>query len=114
MTASGDGQFGGVNLDGNSSLNTAGGNVAGRDQTIVHGDLYQGAPPQEPPPPPFMAPAYDATRFVEQPAELAELQRLLLDEVGKPVALTAALHGAGGFGKTALAARLCWVSISVE
>ncbi|MBV8524362.1 MAG: toll/interleukin-1 receptor domain-containing protein, partial [Acetobacteraceae bacterium] len=56
---------------------------------------------------PFMAPLDDEGRFIERPAELGELIELLLNSSGDPVAITAALRGAGGFGKTALAARLC-------
>jgi WD40 repeat protein len=47
--------------------------------------------------------------FVARPAEFDELLALLLDSRGKtPVAITAALRGAGGFGKTTLAQALCW------
>ena len=46
--------------------------------------------------------------FVQRPAEFDQLVRLLLDgERGEPVAITAALRGAGGYGKTTLARALC-------
>ena len=51
----------------------------------------------EPPPP----------DFVPRPAEFARLKQLLLDTRGEPVAITAALRGAGGYGKTTLARALC-------
>ena len=46
--------------------------------------------------------------FVERPREYNELLRCLLNnESQDPVAITAALKGAGGFGKTLLARKLC-------
>jgi hypothetical protein len=45
--------------------------------------------------------------FVPRPAEFARLKQLLLDTHGEPVAITAALRGAGGYGKTTLARALC-------
>jgi WD40 repeat protein len=46
--------------------------------------------------------------FVPRPREFEALRDLLLDpEREEPVAVTAALRGAGGFGKTALALALC-------
>ncbi|HEY2016989.1 MAG TPA: TIR domain-containing protein, partial [Bryobacteraceae bacterium] len=56
---------------------------------------------------PFMAPELPAN-FVERKAEFAQLRASLL-EPGRQnaVAITTALHGAGGFGKTTLAAALC-------
>jgi hypothetical protein len=56
---------------------------------------------------PFMAPLPEPASFVERPAPLATLKRLLLDPSGDGLALTAMVNGPGGFGKTALAARLC-------
>jgi hypothetical protein len=56
---------------------------------------------------PFMAPFSEPTTFIERPARLAELKRLLLDASDEGLALTAMVIGPGGFGKTALAARLC-------
>ena len=53
---------------------------------------------------PFMAPDLPP-HFVERPREFGELKSLLLR--GEPVAITTALKGAGGFGKTTLAAALC-------
>lgn len=56
---------------------------------------------------PFMAPDL-RTDFVERPGKLEEVLRQLLGEDRRnPVAITTALHGAGGFGKTTLAAALC-------
>jgi WD40 repeat protein len=47
--------------------------------------------------------------FVPRPEEFDQLLAFLLDSQGKtPVAITAALRGAGGFGKTTLAQALCW------
>jgi hypothetical protein len=46
--------------------------------------------------------------FVERPKELAALKSALLDPARQgTVGITTALKGAGGFGKTALARRLC-------
>ncbi len=45
--------------------------------------------------------------FIERPEKFAEIKKKLLDAQGEPVAITAALRGAGGFGKTALANALC-------
>ena len=46
--------------------------------------------------------------FVARPAEFDQLLNLLLDEKREePVAITAALKGAGGYGKTTLAKALC-------
>lgn len=56
---------------------------------------------------PFMAPPLPAD-FVPRPRELDALKGLLLSaEQGDAVAITTALAGAGGFGKTTLAAALC-------
>lgn len=55
---------------------------------------------------PFMADELTSD-FVARPAEFDKLKRRLLDPRGHPVAITAALRGAGGFGKTALANALC-------
>ena len=55
----------------------------------------------------FMAPALPAD-FIKRPQEFDKLKGMLLDpERGDPVAITTALQGAGGFGKTTLAAALC-------
>jgi WD40 repeat protein len=56
---------------------------------------------------PFMAPDQPGA-FVPRPTEFKQLKALLLD-AGKrdPVAITSALTGAGGFGKTTLACALC-------
>jgi WD40 repeat protein len=46
--------------------------------------------------------------FVERPGEFYQLLKLLIDEHREePVAITAALRGAGGYGKTTLAKALC-------
>ena len=46
--------------------------------------------------------------FVPRPGEFDQLLRLLIDErQGEPVAIAAALKGAGGYGKTTLAKALC-------
>ncbi len=55
---------------------------------------------------PFMADALPEG-FVARPEEFDRLKRSLLDAHGEPVAITAALRGAGGYGKTALANALC-------
>jgi len=56
---------------------------------------------------PFMAPDLPQ-HFVERPAEFGALKSLLLTpDRTQPVAITTALAGAGGFGKTTLAAALC-------
>jgi hypothetical protein len=48
------------------------------------------------------------SNFVPRPAEYDKLKSLLLSpDRGQPVAITTALTGAGGFGKTTLAAALC-------
>ena len=56
---------------------------------------------------PFMAP--DLPRpFVPRPREFEAVLNLLLDRTHQnPVAITTALHGAGGHGKTTLATALC-------
>jgi hypothetical protein len=56
---------------------------------------------------PFMAPDLPV-HFVERPNEYEALKTLLLSpDRTQPVAITTALAGAGGFGKTTLAAALC-------
>jgi WD40 repeat protein len=55
---------------------------------------------------PFMADALP-DGFVARPEEFDRLKRTLLDAPGEFVAITAALRGAGGYGKTALANALC-------
>jgi hypothetical protein len=56
---------------------------------------------------PFMAPDLPP-HFVPRPAEFGALKKLLLLEGrGQAVAITTAVTGAGGFGKTTLAAALC-------
>jgi NB-ARC domain len=46
--------------------------------------------------------------FVRRPRELDQLVASLLDRTGEePVAITAALKGAGGYGKTTLARAIC-------
>jgi hypothetical protein len=53
----------------------------------------------------MMAPE-SPTDFVERPAEFDALKKELLDSKGDAVAITAALRGAGGYGKTTLAKAL--------
>jgi hypothetical protein len=53
----------------------------------------------------MMAPEPPAD-FVARPVEFAELKKQLLDSKGDAVAITAALRGAGGYGKTTLARAL--------
>jgi WD40 repeat protein len=56
---------------------------------------------------PFMAPDLPSG-FVPREREFGELLRLLLDrDRMQPVAITTALQGAGGYGKTTLAIALC-------
>ncbi|MFM7394671.1 MAG: NB-ARC domain-containing protein [Cyanobium sp.] len=56
---------------------------------------------------PFMAPDLPIG-FVQREKEFDQLRSFLLDpERSDPVAITTALTGAGGFGKTTLAAALC-------
>jgi hypothetical protein len=56
---------------------------------------------------PFMAPDLPEG-FVERPQEFSQLLDYLLDSNRQnPVTITSALHGAGGFGKSTLAAALC-------
>ncbi len=46
--------------------------------------------------------------FVERPGEFRQLREKLLDEKREePIAITAALRGAGGYGKTTMARALC-------
>ncbi|MER9134745.1 TIR domain-containing protein [Mesorhizobium sp. M0830] len=54
---------------------------------------------------PFLAPEPPAG-FVDRPEEYERVKRALIDGKGDAVAITAALRGAGGYGKTSLAARL--------
>jgi WD40 repeat protein len=54
---------------------------------------------------PFMAPPLPEG-FVQRPGEFDKLKKELLDAKGDAVSITAALRGAGGFGKTVLAAAL--------
>jgi WD40 repeat protein len=56
---------------------------------------------------PFMAPDLPPS-IVQRPVQFDELLKLLIDPVReRPLAVTAALEGAGGFGKTTLALSLC-------
>lgn len=70
------------------------------------GDLHR---PCETPRVPFMAEDLPKD-FVARPEEFEPIIRLLLDkerEQRNPVAITTALRGAGGFGKTTLARAVC-------
>jgi WD40 repeat protein len=63
---------------------------------------------------PFMAPDFP-DGFVTRPKEYEQLLTFLLGADRRdPVANTTALHGAGGFGKTTLAAALCHEEAIVE
>jgi WD40 repeat protein len=63
--------------------------------------------PRKPARVPFMAPALP-DGFIERPREFEQLKNLLLDPGHQnPIAITTDLRGAGGFGKTTLAAALC-------
>ena len=56
---------------------------------------------------PFME-GYLPPDFVQRPNEFKKLISMLLDEKREnPIAITAALHGAGGYGKTTIASALC-------
>jgi len=55
---------------------------------------------------PFMAAAPEPG-FIPRPNEYAALKQAVLSEGHEPIAITAALRGAGGFGKTELARYLC-------
>jgi WD40 repeat protein len=58
-------------------------------------------------PVPFMVEGLPAN-FVQRPQEFESLIRCLLDEQREdPIAITATLRGAGGYGKTTLACALC-------
>lgn len=65
------------------------------------------SPPRISPPPPFMAPT-PPPDFVPRSQEFNQLLTYLIDvKYNLPVALTASITGAGGFGKTTLAQALC-------
>jgi WD40 repeat protein len=69
--------------------------------------VFVNAPPQPvPPAAPLMAPA-PPDDFVPRPHEFNQLLAHLCSSDSGPVAITAALAGAGGFGKTTLAQALC-------
>src|SRR5690606_15693849 len=56
---------------------------------------------------PFMAPDLPS-HFVQRPTQFYALKQGLLNtDFANPIAITTALRGAGGFGKTTLAAALC-------
>ena len=63
------------------------------------------AGPSKAPRVPMMAPE-PPVDFVQRPAEFGALKQKLLDAKGDAVAITAALRGAGGYGKTTLARAL--------
>jgi hypothetical protein len=65
---------------------------------VLEGPSYQNRVPMMAPEPP--------ADFVQRPAEFEALKRKLLDAKGDAVAITAALRGAGGYGKTTLAKAL--------
>ena len=65
---------------------------------VLAGPSYQNRVPMMAPEPPV--------DFVQRPVEFEALKRKLLDAKGDAVAITAALRGAGGYGKTTLAKAL--------
>ena len=65
---------------------------------VLAGPSYQNRVPMMAPEPPF--------DFIQRPMEFEALKRKLLDAKGDAVAITAALRGAGGYGKTTLAKAL--------
>lgn len=84
------------------------GGVRGHSNGDVRHRLFNqlNHPPQRLPCP-FTVPSLPE-HFVERPVEFNEMLQLLLDEKRQnPVALTTALKGGGGFGKTTLAMALC-------
>ncbi|MFB2969677.1 NB-ARC domain-containing protein [Aerosakkonema sp. BLCC-F183] len=56
---------------------------------------------------PFMVEDLPAD-FVPRPQEFEEIIKLLFEKQGQSVAITAALRGAGGYGKTTLAKAICY------
>ncbi len=65
---------------------------------VIEGPSYQNRVPMMAPEPP--------ADFVQRPVEFEAIKRKLLDAKGDAVAITAALRGAGGYGKTTLAKAL--------
>ena len=65
---------------------------------VLAGPSYQSRVPMMAPEPP--------DDFVQRPFEFEALKQKLLDAKGDAVAITAALRGAGGYGKTTLAKKL--------
>jgi WD40 repeat protein len=89
-----------VAIDGGEAVDLRGARNVQYKPTIIQ------QPPREPPPPPFMAEA-PPKDFVERPREYDQLVAHLLDEERRPVAISAALRGAGGYGKTTMARAIC-------
>ena len=108
------------------TVSTGGGDFVGRDQTIfgdqvagdkVGGDKVMGDKhehhhhyphtPEAAPVPPMMALA-PPPDFVSRPQEYNQLIEYLLASNTQPVAITATIRGAGGFGKTTLAQAICY------
>jgi NB-ARC domain/TIR domain/WD domain, G-beta repeat len=74
-----------------------------RDHLIAH----LKSPPDHPRPVPFRVPDKPHT-YVQREKEYSALRDLLLDQKHEnPVAITTAIQGGGGFGKSTLAAALC-------
>ena len=76
-------------------------NIPEKHELLMHvlaGPSYQNRVPMMAPEPPV--------DFVQRPVEFEALKRKLLDAKGDAVAITAALRGAGGYGKTTLAKAL--------
>ncbi|MFI5980841.1 NB-ARC domain-containing protein [Streptomyces sp. NPDC051555] len=93
-----------------SQHNTGGINVANTGiihTVVVHAGIQpSGTPLWMAPPPPGPV--------VPRPGLVAALRGALLSDVDGPVAVTTALEGAGGFGKTTLVADLCLTDPSVR
>jgi hypothetical protein len=111
------------NQENKSAFNQEGQSVQGNQTNIGKvegnieqvGDNYYGpvtinqqfiAP--KPPRPDYINMAPDLKYFVQRPHEYNQLRDSLISPPGDTVAISAALRGAGGFGKTTLAQRLCY------
>src|SRR5262249_50201 len=82
--------------------------VEGNNNIVVGpgGILINMAESRPPSRAPFMAPDLPAD-FVPGPDEFERIVAYLLNSGAGPVAISAALRGAGGYGKTTLAAAVC-------
>ena len=77
----------------------------GGDATV---NITQNFVAPKPPRPNYINMAPDLKHFVERPKEYNQLRQKLVSPEGDTVVISAALRGAGGFGKTTLAQRLCY------